>query len=361
MKIAIFHNFMDNIGGAERVGLTLARELDADIYSPVFDMEKISKMGFSVRTHPLGWIPTNAPFRQQLALERFRQLRLDKQYDFFLIDGDWAVSGALHNKPNLWYVHSPIREIWDLYSYTRTNMVPFLFRPAFDCWVHLNRKLTSNYIKHVNILVCNSLNTQRRVHKYLHREAKIIYPPIETNRFSFNKTGDFWLSVNRLISHKRILMQIEAFRKLPQEKLVIIGSYEQSRHFRQYAKQVLESAPPNVEIKSWISFEELLSLYGNCRGFITTAHDEDFGMTAVEAMAAGKPVIAPNEGGYRETVIDGKTGILINNINSENLADTIKNFSDPGGFRYPCQVQAQKFSVERFITEMSQQIRESIS
>lgn len=112
MKIAVFHNFMDNIGGAERVGLTLARELNADLYTTNIDKDKIKKMGFDdVRLISIGSIPINPPFRQQAALHKFRHLNLGKKYDFYIIDGDWAMSSAVNNKPNLWFVHSPIREI----------------------------------------------------------------------------------------------------------------------------------------------------------------------------------------------------------------------------------------------------------
>ena len=111
MKIAIFHNFLDNIGGAEIVTLTLARELNADVYTTNIDYDKIKKMGFeNIVIKSIGKIPINAPFRQQMALWRFRRLKL-KNYDFYIIAGDWAISGAVNNKPNLWYVHSPIREI----------------------------------------------------------------------------------------------------------------------------------------------------------------------------------------------------------------------------------------------------------
>ena len=125
MKIAIFHNFMDNIGGAEKVALILARELKASIYSTNFNKQMISKMGFSdIPLISIGKIPLNPPFRQQAALFKFRKLNLGKKYDFYIIDGDWAMSGAVNHRPNLWYVHSPIREIWDLYKYTRQNTVP---------------------------------------------------------------------------------------------------------------------------------------------------------------------------------------------------------------------------------------------
>ncbi|MCX6760303.1 MAG: glycosyltransferase family 4 protein, partial [Candidatus Nealsonbacteria bacterium] len=142
MKIAIFHNYLDNIGGAEIVGLTLAKELNADIYTTNIDKEKIINMGFEdvlPRMFSIGKVPINAPFKQQISLWKFRKLDLKNKYDFYIIDGDWAMSGAINNRPNLWYVHSPIREIWDLYKYTRQNMVPWILRPVFDVWVLYSR------------------------------------------------------------------------------------------------------------------------------------------------------------------------------------------------------------------------------
>jgi glycosyltransferase involved in cell wall biosynthesis len=358
VKIAIFHNFMDNIGGAEMVGLTLARELCADFYSTNIDEEKIKKMGFSdIKLKSIGRIPLNAPFRQQAALWRFRNLNLKGKYDFFIIDGDWAISAAVNNKPNLWYAHSPIREIWDLYKYTRQNIVPFLFRGAFDAWVYYNRYLNKKYIKHINKIACNSENTKERVKKYLQRESVVISPPIETSKYYYGNTEDYWLSVNRLFYHKRIEIQIEAFSRMPDEKLVIVGSYEQARHFKSYANYIKSVKPKNVEIISWIDSGKLVDLYANCKGFITTSQDEDFGMTVVEAMAAGKPVIAPNEGGYKETIVDGVTGKLIDDIDVDKLVNAIEETGkNPRGYKDACIEQAKKFDAGIFIKKIKEQV-----
>ena len=339
------------------VSLILARELGADIYTTNIDPDKIKKMGFEnilPRIFSIGKVPVNAPFRQQLALLKFRLFNLKNKYDFYIIAGDWAMSGAVNNKPNLWYVHSSIREIWDLKDYIKNSLVATWKKPFFDVWVIFNRYLNKKYIKSVNKIVCNSENTKNRVKKYLDKSSKIIHPPIETKKFEYIKNGDFWLSVNRLISHKRIDMQLGAFSKLPNEKLIIIGSYEASKHFLQYANYIKKIKPDNVEIKSWVNDEELKELYANCRGFITTSKDEDFGMNVVEAMASGKPVIAPNEGGYKETIINGKTGILIDNINEDKIMEAIKAIGkNPEQYKNACIEQAKKFDTEIFIEKIN--------
>jgi len=358
MKIAIFHNFLDNIGGAEIVTLILARELNANIYTTNIDYKKIEKMGFSsINIKSIGKIPLNAPFRQQAALRKFRKLNLKNKYDFYIIGGDWAMSAAVNHKPNLWYVHSPIREIWDLYEYTRENTVPKHLRGIFDIWVKYNRYLNKKYIKHAEKLICNSKNTQNRVKKYLKRDSIVINPPTETENYNYHPHKNYWLSVNRLIGHKRVDMQIKAFSKLPNEKLIIIGSYEKSRHFQEYAKYIKKIKPQNVDILSWVSQKELIDLYSNCKGFITTAKDEDFGMTPIEAMASGKPVIASNEGGYKETVIDNKTGILIEDIDQEKLINSIKKINkkleqNPSEYKTACQNQAKNFDTKVFIKKI---------
>lgn len=365
-KIAIFHNFMDNIGGAEIVDLMLAKELKADIYTTNIDKEKIRKMGFSTENIiSIGKIPINAPFKQEFAYWKFRKLNLEKRYDYYIIAGDWAISAAVHNKPNLWYVYSPVREIYDLYEYTRNNIVVqthgILAKYLFDIWVKLRRIINKKDLKHVQKIISTSENVQERVKKFLNRESKIIYPPIDFRKYYNKSSKNFWLSVNRLMSHKRVDMQIKAFEKLPNEKLIIVGSYENSRHFKKHANYIKSIKPKNVEIRSWVTEKELLELYATCKGFITTSKDEDFGLTPIEAMASGKPVIAGNEGGYKETIINGKTGILIDNINENKLIETIKQLNqelknNPNKYRKSCQNQAKKFDIEVFIEKIKKEI-----
>lgn len=360
MKIAIFHNAMDNIGGAEYVDLIMARELKADIFTTNIDKEKISKLGFNTdNIFSIGQVPINAPFRQEGIYYKFKNFNADKinLYDFYIIGGDWAMVSGRNNKPNLWYVYSPIREIYDLYEYTRKNSVHPYKRILFDFWVKRHRMLNRNKVKDIQKIVSISKNVQQRVKQYLDRDSKIIYPPTETSKFYYKKNGDYWLSVNRLISHKRVDLQIKAFQKLKNEKLIIVGCYEKSRHFKEYAHYIKKIKPKNVEIISWIDDKNLKKLYANCKGFLFTSYNEDYGMTPVEAMASGKPVIAPNEGGCRETIIDGKTGILIDDINENKIIESIKILGkNPEKYKNNCLKQAKKFDTDTFVDKLKKEI-----
>jgi glycosyltransferase involved in cell wall biosynthesis len=363
MKIAIFHNFMDNIGGAEIVCLYLTRELNADLYTTNIDKEKIEKMGFEdviPRIKSIGKVPKEAPFRQQLTFMKFRRLNLKGKYDFFIIGGDWAIPAAVNNKPNLEYFHSPLNEIWAFRDYTRKSLKLWM-KPIYQMWTAYIRILYKKYFKHVEKRVCNSENTLNRIKKYLNSDAKIIFPPVDIKKYHSGKSENFWLSVNRLVNHKRVDIQLNTFKTIPAEKLVIVGSYEQSKSFLQQKKYLESILPKNVEVIHWAEDKILVKLYSKCKGFITTAKDEDFGMTAIEAMASGKPVIAPKEGGYKESVLNGKTGILIEDINEDNLADAIKQMSKeleehPEKYKNNCIKQAKKFDITSFIKQIKEEI-----
>ncbi len=376
MRIAIFHNFMDNIGGAELVTLALARGFDADVYTTSLDVEKIRAMGYEdviPRIVSVGPVPKMAPFRQQLALFKMRAIDANRilqkkhpgqKYDHFIISGDWAMSAAVRNKPNLWYAHSPLNELWHFRKWIRQDLLTPMKRPLFDIFVWFNRLLTKSYAKHVGVWVTNSRNVQERAKRYYGSDSTVIHPPVIMSKSESLPSKGYWLSVNRLFSHKRIDIQMEAFRLLPDQKLILVGSYEKgAAQFESYKAYIESIKPSNVEIMHWVDDADLRRLYAECEGFITTAKDEDFGMTAIEAMASGKPVIAPNEGGYKESVIDRKTGRLIDGIDAPKLAEAIREISaelsiDPDAYKEASLARAREFDVGVFIEKIRSAMHE---
>jgi glycosyltransferase involved in cell wall biosynthesis len=179
---------------------------------------------------------------------------------------------------------------------------------------------------------------------------------VDTARYRFEDVGDFWLSVNRLSHEKRIDLQVEAFRRLPRERLVIVGGPQMGVD----AKKLLRSLrpPENVEVLGEVDERRLLDLYAKCRGLLATSRDEDFGLAPVEAMAAGKAVVAVDEGGYRETVVPDRTGWLVS-ADPESLARAIGSAAPAQleTMRSACEAQARRFDTRTFLDAMRFHVR----
>ncbi len=306
MKVAIFHDYFRFIGGGEKTVLTLARALDADVITTDADRSLVEKMGFGdVRIISLGDTVKAAPLTQLHASLKFRRCDFSRQYDRFVMSGNWAVFACRKHKPNLWYCYTPVRAFFDQYDSFRRNLG--MAGLLYGSYASLHKQLYLNAVKDADTIVSISSVVRERVKKYLGRDSTVVYPPVDIGGYRYVEDGDFWLSVNRLYPEKRIEVQVEAFRQMPGEKLVIIGGYGRGDHSERYAKRLLHSLPPNVTIVSNVDDATLKDYYGRCRGLIATSANEDFGMNAVEAMAAGKPVIAVREGGYLETLEPGRT------------------------------------------------------
>jgi glycosyltransferase involved in cell wall biosynthesis len=352
MKIAIFHDVLENIGGGEKLVLTLARGLGADVISANADKAVLAKMGFSdVNVISLGNTIKIPPLKQMQLSWLFYNAGLSGKYDFFIFSGNWAHYAAFKHKPNLWYCHTPPRPFYDLYDtfLGRENLFGGL---VFRAWAFFHRRFDQRAAARCERIIVNSKNVQKRVARYYNRESTIVYPPIDTEKYHYRKNGDFWLSVNRLYPEKRVGLQVDVFRELPEEKLVIVGGYiGKGDHAAGYAKKIMESVPRNVTFKGNVTEEEIIQLYSDCKAVITTSLDEDFGMVPLEAMASGKPVVAVKEGGYMETVVDGKTGFF-SGPDKASLAKAVKAMNDPAKYRRACISRAKEFDKSIFIEKM---------
>jgi glycosyltransferase involved in cell wall biosynthesis len=357
MRIAIFHDYIQTIGGAERIVLTLARELGADVITTDFDINAVKRLGFEdVKIISLGNTIKIPPLKQISACLKFALCDFSSKYDYYIFSNNWAHFAALKHKPNLLYCQStPVRVFYDLYDiYLRQQ--PFYASVFFKVWVALHRKFYEYFMDHVCVIIANSTSVQKKVKKYLNRSSKVIYPPVSIHNFRLEIYGDFWLSVNRLYPEKRIELQIEAFRKLPNESLLIVGGFADADNSSTYAKNLKINLPENVKLLGSVTEEELIQLYARCKAFIITSIDEPFGMAPVEAMASGKAVVGMKEGGCLETVLDGSTGLLVK-PDVDEIVNAIKIISEePAMFRENCIYQSQKFGADIFIKNMKKVI-----
>jgi glycosyltransferase involved in cell wall biosynthesis len=357
MKTAIFHDYFGAIGGGERVILLMAKILDADIITT--DIDAVAQLRPDVPVISLGPTLKHRGFKQISACLKFYQCDFSDDYDFFIFSGNWAHYAAHRHHPNMWYCHTPIRAFYDLYSLflSREDIIS---RQEFRIWSYFQRKFDQQSVRHIDTIVTNSKNVQNRIRHTYSRDAEVIYPPVEISRFRCTLYGDFWLSVNRLYPEKRIELQVDAFRKLPTENLIIVGGYAEGDHASNYAKKMRGHLPDNVIMLGEVSEDRLIDLYARCRGLICTALDEDFGLTPLEAMASGKPVLAVDEGGFRETVTPD-TGMLVE-PSQVNIINAIKTLNrNPESFREACIARAREFDLPHFEERIKKAVNDAYS
>jgi glycosyltransferase involved in cell wall biosynthesis len=355
VKIAIFHDYFGAIGGGEKVVFAMAKILDADIITT--DTDAVKKIDPGVRVISLGKTIKYPGLKQISATLKFYFCDFSKKYDLFIFSGNWAHYAAHRHHPNLWYCHTPVRVFYDRYvAFVKTQKT--ISRQIFRLWVWGHRSLDQRAVGDVDKILVNSENTRKRVEQYYKRPSEVIYPPVDTSLYRCIEYGNFWLSVNRLYPEKRIELQIEVFRQLPEEKLIIVGGYSQGDHASQYAQGIEKDLPSNVVILGEVEEDQLIDLYARCRGHICTSIDEDFGLTPLEAMASGKPVVAVDEGGYRETVTD-KTGVLV----APSVDSLVKGIwfvaQTPERYRNACLARAREFDLAEFSALVKAAVRKT--
>ena len=187
--------------------------------------------------------------------------------------------------------------------------------------------------------------------KHLGRDAQVIYPPCETDKFKWLGQEGYYLSTARLENFKRVETVIQAFLRMPDQKLVVASGGSEFQRLRQLAQDA-----PNITFTGWVTEEKLQTLMGNAIASIYIPIDEDFGMSPVESMAAGKPVIGVSEGGLLETVIPGETGALISaNPSTEDLISAVLKMGAKTALsmRDACHARARRFDKKIFIKEMA--------
>ncbi len=355
-RIALVHHWLVSPGGAERVLYELHQMYpEAPIYTAAYRPEKFPEFADAkIKTTFLDKIPLLKRKHQLFPLFLglpFKTLDMS-QYDVVIsscaAEAKYVRTGD--NTLHICYCHTPVRYYWSDYEW-RLKHMPFgrfnwLGRLVFPLVIGVLRRVDYRGAQGVDAYVANSQHVQARIERYYHRDSTVVYPPIVTQPLLDvqRKPQDYFLIVGRQVATKRLDIAVEAFNKLGLP-LKVVGAGEE------IAVQK-PKALANVVFVGRVSDEERNRLFAGARGFIQ-AYEEDFGMVALEAMAAGVPTIAYARGGALEYVVDGKTGVLFDDQSPEGLVAAVRRFEamtfDDGVLR----TRAREFDVAVFHKNMT--------
>ncbi|MBI5465706.1 MAG: glycosyltransferase [Candidatus Kerfeldbacteria bacterium] len=357
MKVILAHDHLNQIGGAEKV-LAAFHHLypEAPVYTLLFDRSAVGDFfqGWDIHHSFLESLPGGRRlFKWYVWLMPTAVEQLDVTEADLVITSASALIKGVVVKPettHICYCHTPTRYLWsDTHQYTSDLPQPKLVKRLLP--FILTRLRTWDYLaaQRVDHFVANSNFVASRIRKYYRREAEVIYPPVDTARWrQLAEPEDYFLIVSRLRPYKRVDLAIRAFNKLG-IPLKVIGSGEQEEELKSLAR-------PHIEFLGHVSDEVKAGYLARCRALIHP-QEEDFGITAVEAMAAGRPVIAYDAGGARETVLPEVTGKLFREQSWEALADAVIRFRYAKFDPPTIQAHAQRFSTPRFYEEWQRYVK----
>ncbi len=377
-KIAIFHHFLLSHckGGGEKLMLQLREHLGADFWCGAIDLdgwdpskctdsftEDLGKANWHYlheESQVKGW----KYIKRQIAYLLSPQIRDLAQNDIVIFSfGNIAFVPQRVKKINPYiktiaYVHTPPRIFTDQYDSTYNNL-KWYAKPFFSLFTKLVLWNFNNALESCDVIIANSENIKSRLLKYCKIDAnKVIFPLVETEKFYNKPSKNFYLSHARLEPLKRIDIIVKAFEQMPEQKLVITSGGPMTGWVKEY---ILNNNITNIEFKGRVSDAERDELMATCTAGIYIPIDEDAGITQLEFMACGKPVIGVKDGGLIESIIDGKTGILMSkNVTQQEIISTIrslepKNLED---MKQACINQSKLFDKTIFFNKFDEIINE---
>jgi len=359
MKVAITIDWLTEFGGAERV-LTHLHEMypDAPIYTSLLWPSAIPEYmrNWDIRTSFLQKIPlARSHHRALLPLMplAFEQFDLS-EYDVVLTTAHACAKGVITgaDTTNICYIFTPPRYLWEqYYAYTNGSRRKVLYAPIAN-WLRVWDRVAADRVEH---FIAISGTVADRVRRHYRREAEVIYPPVDTERFTPSGAApeDFYLVVARLVPYKRIDLAIAAANRLGR-RLWIVGDGPERRRLK-------AMAGPTVRFLGSIPDDrQLAQLYARCRAFLFPSLD-DFGVAPVEAQAAGRPVIALGRGAAVETVMPDTTGVLFDEQKVDSMVEAIERFERLAFDPAACRRNAERFDSrifrERFQAAVETQVR----
>jgi glycosyltransferase involved in cell wall biosynthesis len=364
-RVALVHDFLIGLGGAENVLGKIAEIYnESDVFTlisdkrilkyPEFDWIRKKRVFSSFLQHFPKFLKNRKKWLLPFMPTAIETLDF-RDYDL-VISSSGAFSKGIVVKSktlHICYMHSPLRYVWDWsHQYQEENNLKGGTKFFTRLFLNYLRLWDRASAMRPDYLIANSKYTQARIKKYYRRESQVIYPPVRVKDFKVTgKNQNYFLTVARLSAYKQIDILIEAFGKLGLP-LVIVGDGSQRKKLE---KKIVETQNSNrIKILGELERSKLIKLYENCRAFVFACED-DFGIAPVEAMAAGKPVIALREGGVTETVLEGETGEFFDTAKPEMIADGIRRFIENEKKYNPEEIRqrAEEFREDRFERELT--------
>lgn len=351
MKIALVHDHLNQWGGAENVFLAMLELFpEADIHSLIFDSAKVHPglRNKSVTTSFIAQLPFSQRFFEwylPLLPHAIEHIDLSK-YDV-VISSDSSFAKGVITAPHaihICYCHTPPRFLWN-YSqgYTDELRQPTIVKKLLPLFLTRLRMWDYQAAQRVDYFIANSVVVSQRIKKYYGKDSIVLYPFVEFDQFYLsNTTDDYFLAMGRLRPYKRFDLAIQAFNKIGM-KLKIIGTGSDEKRLRSLAG-------PTIEFLGSVSNQERAKYLAHCKAFINP-QEEDFGITVLEAMASGRPVIAFGRGGANETVT-ADTGVLFDQQDWETLATTVITFDETKYTPSLIRTHALSYTKEQFKKEL---------
>lgn len=346
MRLAIVHDWLTNMGGAERLIINF-KELypKSPIYTSIYNPENLDEelKDIDVRTSFLQNKKNSKTNHQRyfpLMPMAFESFDLN-EYDIVLSSSTSCAKGVITNPDTMHvcYCNSPMRYGWEFY-YEYTKDIGKLKKTLVKYLMHYMKIWDVSSSKRVDYFIANSENVAKRIWKHYRRESVVIHPAVRTKLFNISEIDeDYFLVMSRLVPYKRIDLAVKAFNELGLP-LVVIGGGPELEKLKSIAKS-------NIKFLGRQPDDVVMEHYAKCRAFLFPG-EEDFGITPVEAQASGRPVIAYGKGGALETIVEGKTGIFFNEQTVESLKEAIGRFGKIDFNKQEIRKHALKFDEEIF-------------
>lgn len=356
-RIAIVTDWLTNMGGAEPVVLELHKLYpNAPIYTSVYNKEAMPAFhGCDIRTTYLQRIlPKFIRYKHVLwpVLRAFAFRKLDlSEYDI-IISTSSAEAKAVKKRPDavhICYCHTPVRYYWSHYEEFKKEfnfgaLTPII-RPFIPLFVRWMRKLDLESVDGIDVFIANSTITQERIKKYYRRSSTVVHPPVDIDRFTPPPriTREGFVMWGRHVPYKRFDIAIEACNQLKAPFTIISSGPDTPR--------LKKLAGPTIRFTGRVSDKELVMIAQHSKAFLFP-NEEDFGISAVESLAAGTPVIAYAKGGALDIVQDGESGILFKEQSVKALVDAIERFEDYSFLPATLHRKSKRFAKSLFINKI---------